>query len=525
MPKGNRTRQTQKKNFFLIFFALFLATAVFWLLPEPKSESEYSSEQKTTEAAASDSIAQSSIVSTASVINNLNVNNAIPAKIAVSPELAFSHVSNAIEPTQPTTKLTSEKPSKHFEFITVQSGNTLYSIFRKLNISTKTLMEIQKLPKASSALKRLHLNQRMRFQLDSENNLISLALAIDKSHTLVIFRAGSKFTARVERAALRGPSELDIKQTTVETAKTTESSKPKPAAPTTSKTANTKIKITPPPLPKIVPTYLGLHYTGVTIKKSLYGDGKKQGIPYKIIAQLVQIFALQINFKDIRPGDKVVIAYDDALAKGKKIGPGNIIAAKFTRGKRVYAVIRYVNPQGNVEYLNPSGEGTKKAFNRFPVKYTHINSLFNMHRVHPVTHVSRPHNGVDLAGPLGAPVQSIGDGTVQFIGWDGDYGNLVTIQHNDKYSSKYAHLLRFAPGIHKGSHVTRGQLIGYLGQTGNATGPHVHFEVRVYNKPVNPLTAPLPYVETIPTAQKNAFRNKAKNLIAALDQYQKNNLK
>ena len=160
-----------------------------------------------------------------------------------------------------------------------------------------------------------------------------------------------------------------------------------------------------------------------------------------------------------------------------------------------------------------------------PVKYTHINSLFNMHRVHPVTHVSRPHNGVDLAGPLGAPVQSIGDGTVQFIGWDGDYGNLVTIQHNDKYSSKYAHLLRFAPGIHKGSHVTRGQLIGYLGQTGNATGPHVHFEVRIYNKPVNPLTAPLPYVETIPTAQKNAFRNKAKQLIIALDQYQKNNLK
>jgi murein DD-endopeptidase MepM/ murein hydrolase activator NlpD len=145
--------------------------------------------------------------------------------------------------------------------------------------------------------------------------------------------------------------------------------------------------------------------------------------------------------------------------------------------------------------------------------------------MHPVTHVIRPHTGVDLAGALGTPVYSIGDGQVSFIGWEGAYGNIVSIQHNDKYSSKYAHLLRFAPNLSKGSRVKRGQLIGYLGQTGNATGPHVHFEVRVYNVPVDPLTVRTPQASAVPPSQIKAFQARAKSLLAGLSYYQKTQMK
>jgi hypothetical protein len=148
-----------------------------------------------------------------------------------------------------------------------------------------------------------------------------------------------------------------------------------------------------------------------------------------------------------------------------------------------------------------------------------------MHRRHPVTHIIRPHNGIDLAAPLGSPLRSIGDGKITFIGYAGDYGNLVKIQHNGIYSSRYAHMLRFAPGLHVGSYVHRGQLLGYLGQTGNATGPHVHFEIRVNDRPVNPLTAPLPFATSLSGAQATAFKKKAANLMYALDTYQRSHLK
>lgn len=415
--------------------------------------------------------------------------------------------------------------SVHQTYVTVQSGDTLYSLFKKQHISPKTLAAILRVPTAAQSLKHLNLHQRIRFSVDAKNNLESLAVSLKSSKTLLIYRAGSHFVARTEKGSFSSPQKISPP-----VQKKASQSKPKlkPTLKSKSTPSKTSLKVnakstqskskakTAIQKTKVPPTFPPLHYAGMIIRHSFYGDAKKYGIPDSVINQIIHIFALQVNFKNTHAGDKLLVAYDDDK---------DVIAAQFYQGKRIYSAIQYVNAQGGIEYFSPEGESMKKAFNRFPVKYTHINSLFNMHRLHPVTHVIRPHTGVDLAAPLGTPVYSIGDGQVTFIGWEGAYGNIVKIQHNDKYLSIYAHLLRFAPNLSKNTSVKRGQLIGYLGQTGNATGPHVHFEVRTYNVPVNPLTVPLPQASSVPSSQIKAFKARAQNLIAALNYYQKTKLK
>lgn len=449
-------------------------------------------------------------------------------------------------------KTASTKPlKKHFVFVTVKSGDTVYSLFKKQDVSLKSLAVMMRNPQAARYLKRLHIGQGMRFSIDSSGVLESLVLTADRSHTLLIFRAGSHFNTRLEVGRL--PTHTAVSLPHKNTAK--------PDKPIPKLAKNPSLKIIP--IKKVVkkleivqkkhsiPTLLrisspslvaektvaklmvkpiinkplihklsnALHFKGIKLHSSLVNDGTKQSVPYKLISQLIKIFALQINFKTIRSGDKVVFAYNEVSLNKKRV-PGDIIAAQWTQGKHIYTAIRYVNKQGVAEYFSAEGVGRNKAFDRFPVKYTHINSLFNMHRMHPVTHVVRPHTGIDLAAPIGTPMYSIGDGKITFIGWEGAYGNIVKIQHDEKYSSMYAHMLRFAPGLSKNSTVKRGQLIGFLGQTGNATGPHVHFEVRIHNVPVNPLTVELPYATGIPAIQMKAFQQRAKLLMADLNQYQ-----
>lgn len=445
-------------------------------------------------------------------------------------------------------------PAAHQVFVTVQSGDTLYSLFRKQHISPKTLAAILRLPLAAQNLKRLHLKQHIRFSLDSKNNLESLALSLSSSKTLLVYRAGSRYIARIEQGSFRVPTVTQrvvakpkpivkpqtpltpvkktvtkkivvpskaSKPTTTSTNKTVQKNTISPTKsqklePKTNKTRTSSNKRTKSVQREKAPNFPPLHYAGMIIHSSFYADAKKAGIPDNVIAHVMHIFSLQVNFKNTHAGDKLLVAYDD---------DEDVIAVEFFQGSKTYTAIQYVNAQGVVEYFSPQGESMKKAFNRYPVKYTHINSLFNMHRMHPVSHVIRPHTGVDLAGALGTPVYSIGDGQVTFIGWEGAYGNIVKIQHNEKYSSMYAHLLRFAPNLSKGTRVKRGQLIGYLGQTGNATGPHVHFEVRIYNVPVDPLTVKLPQASSVPPGLLKTYRKRADNLLAALAYYQKHYLK
>lgn len=449
------------------------------------------------------------------------------------------------------TKIASTKPLKrHFVFVTVKSGDTVYSLFRKQNISLKSLAMMMRDPQAARYLKRLHIGQGMRFSMDSAGTLESLVLTADRSHTLLIFRAGSHFKTRLEVGRLPAHA-------ATASIKTTPKSDPKPAKKSVPNALPIKKTIQKPEIvkktrsapistissrslvaektvaqlmikpiidkPKASQSPNSLNFAGIKLHSSLVNDGTKQGVPYKLISQLIKIFALQVNFKTIRSGDKVVLAYNEVSLHGKRV-PGDIIAAEWTQGKHVYTAVRYVNRQGVAEYFSALGVGRNKAFDRFPVKYTHINSLFNMHRMHPVTHVIRPHTGLDLAAPIGTPMYSIGDGKITFIGWEGAYGNIVKIQHDEKYSSMYAHMLRFAPGLSKNSTVKRGQLIGFLGQTGNATGPHVHYEVRIHNVPVNPLTVELPYATGIPASQMKTFRRKAELLMADLNQYQQAHL-
>lgn len=399
--------------------------------------------------------------------------------------------------------LTQPTQSTHRVFVTIKKGDTLGLIFHKQGISAKTLDMLLKLPAAHQPMTHLHIGQSMRFTFNAKNELESFALALSAgkhaTKTLVISRAGLRFTARTENAALRGPMDFQKIQKTIPISKKANIVKNIPAKISDKTTAK---KIISP----------ALHYTGMIIHTSLYNDAKKHHISAKLLTQVITIFDAQINFKDVHAGDTLILAYDNH---------DDIAAVKFTQGTRIFTAVRYTSPQGAVEYFTPNGDSMQKAFNRFPVKYTHINSLFNMHRMHPVTHEVRPHTGVDLAAPIGTPIYSIGEGKITFVGWSGAYGNMIKIQHDDQYASMYAHLLRFAPGLSVGSAIGRNQLIGFLGQTGNATGPHLHFEIRMHDTPVNPLTIPLPKASAVPRANINAFRVKANHLMIALNQYQK----
>jgi len=403
----------------------------------------------------------------------------------------------------------------HFrwEHVTVKSGDTLSSIFKRLKISNKTLMSILQLAHVSGHLKHLRIGQHMRFLLNERNELQTFVFPLNQHQSLVIFKAGSRYVSRIENVGdfiPKSPAQED----------THSGPQPPPQKPSQSPTASSQ-SAQAIQQPVAISGASGLHYTGIIIHSSLYADARKAGIPTKLLLQLIQIFSTEIDFsKNIHQGDKIVFAYEDSHS-----GELNIAAAKFTDGRKVYAAIRYPNAQKQPEYFTPDGGSLKKAFNRYPVKFTHISSLFSMHRRHPVYHTVRPHTGIDLAAPLGSPIHTVGDGRVVFIGREGAYGNLIKIKHNERYTTFYAHLLRFAPGLTVGSYVKQGQLIGYLGQTGNATGPHVHFEVRISNTPVNPATIKLPTANPVPASQLAAFKARAKTLMASLDYYERTSLK
>ena len=235
---------------------------------------------------------------------------------------------------------------------------------------------------------------------------------------------------------------------------------------------------------------------------------------------LVFIFGWDIDFVfDIRSGDSFEILYEEYFYKGEKIKNGDIKAARFKRGKKVFSAIRFFsNASQTKEYFSTRGENVKKAFLRTPVEFSYISSHYNLNRKHPVLNKIRAHTGVDYAAPTGTPVRSTSSGTVSFIGNKGGYGKLIEIKHSEDYSTRYAHLSKFSPRLSNGSKVEQGETIGYVGQTGLATGPHLHYEFRVSGNHTNPLTVKLPDAKPIPEVEKQEFLNHAIKMINRLDE-------
>jgi murein DD-endopeptidase MepM/ murein hydrolase activator NlpD len=233
---------------------------------------------------------------------------------------------------------------------------------------------------------------------------------------------------------------------------------------------------------------------------------------------LANIFGYDIDFVlDVQPGDTFTVTYSEILQDGKYLQDGPILAARFVNKGKEYLAVRYVGPSGTADYYSPQGSSLHKAFLRAPLEFTRVSSPFSLHRLHPILNTIRAHKGVDYAAPIGTPVRAASDGRVLFAGVRGGYGNLVELDHSRGITTVYGHLSRFAHGLHAGERVTQGEVIAYVGMTGLATGPHLHYEYRVNGVFKNPQTVNFPEALPIDGALRADFLAQSAPLLASLN--------
>lgn len=242
------------------------------------------------------------------------------------------------------------------------------------------------------------------------------------------------------------------------------------------------------------------------VNTSLFSAMDSADVPDHFASQLSEIFSGDIDFhRDIKEGDQFSVLYEAQFYNGQMVQTGNLLAAEYVNGQDLHQAVRFNN-----RYYTPNGRSLQRAFLKSPMTFSRISSGFSNARYHPVLQEWRAHRGVDYAAPTGTPIRAIADATVQFIGSKGGYGNLIELQHSGVYSTAYGHMSRFGKGLRRGARIKQGQVIGFVGQTGLATGPHLHYEFRVNGVQRNPLTLNLPTSMPLEARERAAF-----NLAAA----------
>jgi murein DD-endopeptidase MepM/ murein hydrolase activator NlpD len=353
-----------------------------------------------------------------------------------------------------------------WQTVTVRERDNLALIFDRLDLDAGDLDQIMRLGKDTEALKHLSLNQELRLRI-RDDQFMELLHPIDHRHTLHVARVDDHFTAETI------VEELDARP---------------------------------------------VHVTG-TIDSSLFEAGQKVGLSDNLIMQMADVFGYDIDFVlDLREGDHFTVLYEELYKNGKKIKDGNILAAEFVNDGLTYRAVRYEEEEGHAAYYAPDGRSLRKAFLRTPVAFTRITSYFSKARLHPILHTMRAHRGVDYAAPKGTPVKATGDAKVFFAGWQGGYGNVIMLQHSGNFSTVYGHLNGYAKGVKPGISVRQGQTIGYVGMTGLATGPHLHYEFRINGVHHDPLKVALPKSLPITAEHLPDFQDKTRPLLAQLDE-------
>lgn len=356
------------------------------------------------------------------------------------------------------------KENGTWKLITTQEGDSLSNLFKKFDISHQTLHKILDQNPNAKILANLKPGQKIKFLIQNQS-LEKLIFPLNSTQSLVISREGNKYRHQINSRKMTSHQ----------------------------------------------------HYVTATVQGSLYGTAKRMNISYKLIQQMSDIFNWDLNFsKDVRAGDQFTIVYQAYFIENQQVGTGEIIAVAYTNRGKTYRAIRHQHQDGQIGYYTPEGSNLKKAFIRYPVKYSHISSTFSLSRYHPILKRKRPHKGVDLAAPIGTPVRAVGDGRIASIGRDNGYGNTIKITHNQTYSTLYAHMLKFQKGLSQGDRVKKGQVIGYVGQTGLATGPHCHYEFHINQHPKNPTTVDLPRASSIPDHELAVFSNQASTMFAQM---------
>ena len=264
-----------------------------------------------------------------------------------------------------------------------------------------------------------------------------------------------------------------------------------------------------------------LIFKSAEIRHSLFGASDAAGIPDVIATQLADIFGGDIDFhRDLRKGDHFSVIYESQYFLGRAVRSGRIIAAEFVNNGKAYRAA-WFSDQSGIEnsggYYTADGKNIRKAFLRSPLEFSRVTSGFSMARFHPVLQTWRAHKGIDYGAPTGTRVKATGDGYVEFAGFKGGYGKVVVLRHQNRYTTLYGHLSAFAPNLRAGSRVSQGDIVGYVGATGLASGPHLHYEFRVNEVHQNPLSIALPTAPPLNSQQLTAFRAQTQDYLARID--------
>ena len=359
-------------------------------------------------------------------------------------------------------------PSEEWEIITTRKGDTLTDIFKRVGLSQKTLYAILHKNAHAKDLSVVKPNQQVQF-LIQDGVLEKMIYPLSTVKRLEIYRKDERYLSRLNSRKIT--------------------------------THN--------------------HYITATVKNSLYMTAKRNKIPYKLIQQMSHIFNWEMDFsRDVREGDHFTIVYKALFVENKQVGIGDIVAVTYNNRGRTFKAIHHVDKNGHYDYYTPEGKSLRKAFSRYPVKFSHISSPFSLSRNHPILKRRRPHKGVDLAATIGTPIRAIGDGRIKSIGPNNGYGNMITIEHNKTYTTVYAHMLKFRKGLSRGDVVKRDEIIGYVGQSGLATGPHCHFEFHINSVAKNPTTVDLPHAAPVPTHEMASFQSNSGILLAQMQLYE-----
>jgi murein DD-endopeptidase MepM/ murein hydrolase activator NlpD len=401
---------------------------------------------------------------------NTSAMSRVPVSLAISAE----ELSTAVEATstvvpEPQVAAVAEASRAAQTTVTIQRGDSLSAIFKRAGLSAYELQRVMELGKAVAVLKKIIPGKTLAFETDQDDQLVSLSYEESPLKHLIVMRKGPDYKAYWQEAE-----------------------------------AETIIS-----------------YGSAVISEShpsLYHAGKAAGLSDAVIMKLSYVFQWDISFAlDLRQGDAFTVLFEDIYVDGEKVKEGEILAAQFINMGKTYTAVSYEDSAGNRNYYAPDGSSLRKAFLRDPVHFSHVSSSFNLKRLHPIHNRVMPHRGIDYAAREGTPVLASGDGKVMSVKRNSASGRFIVIQHGEQYTTKYLHLSAYAKGITSGKSVKQGQVIGYVGATGWATAPHLHYEFLLNGVHRNPKTVKLPHALPIAKTELNRFQSSAQTLVARLD--------
>ena len=376
-----------------------------------------------------------------------------------------------------------KRTSQIFE-LTLSSGETLAKILKRAKFSNQDIASVSQALSGKVDLRRLQIGTRFTAALDIEGQPIALQLHLPRDAQ----KNGAFKNIYLDHYVIRhdGHADAEIKGWQS--------------------------------LRAIRPVELRSVHAGNEISLSLYEAAQQVRIPLKVLDEFVRVMSFSVDFqREVQTGDQFELVYDTAMDKltGKMLSTDSLQYAGIVLSGKKMGFYRFVHPNGREGWYDRNGESAVRTLMRTPVNGARISSGFGMRR-HPTTGYNAMHRGLDFAVPTGTPILAAGTGHIEYVGWNGNYGRYIRIRHNATYKTAYAHLLRFAGGMRNGREVQQGEVIGYVGSTGRSTGPHLHYEILVNNRRLNPLTVKLPTGDAVPAELMPAFKTQVERVEAKM---------